>query len=204
MQQSRKSLRLRSYDYSGTGMYFVIVCTHDRKCLFGDVIEGQMRLNDAGRMIDQGWNRLPERFHNVELDQFVVMPNHIHGIIAILSTDVGAPLVGARHSDRDDSGSAGIVSSPAPGLRAGTRPAPTLGRIVGAFKSVTTLEYIRGVRVDQWPAFGQKLWQRDYYERIIRNEKELLEIRKYILENPKRWQEDPENSDVITRHGGSS
>jgi REP element-mobilizing transposase RayT len=120
------------------------------------------------------------------LDEFIVMPNHIHGIIWIGDREpsVGAPLAGARH----------MVESV---QRTGTRPAPTLSDIVRVFKSITTLEYIHGVRENGWISFQGKLWQRNYYERVIRDEEELFEIRKYIQENPLKWDSDPENLNRI-------
>jgi REP element-mobilizing transposase RayT len=102
-------MRLKGYDYSEAGAYFVTVCAQNRECLFGDVVDGEMRLNDAGQMVQNIWNDLPARYPDVETDEFVVMPNHLHGIIVI----VGAPLVGAHSFGTD-------VEN-----RAGTRPAPT-------------------------------------------------------------------------------
>ena len=166
----RRSIRLKGYDYSQAGAYFITLCTQDRACLFGKVVNGEMRLNDAGRMVLAEWNRLPERFPRVVLDAFVVMPNHVHGILVI--TDP-APTVGATV------GATLVV-------------APTVGNIIGAFKSRVTVEYIRGVKTSGWPPFRGRLWQRNYYEHIIRNERALNAIRQYIMENPRRWQMDRE------------
>lgn len=115
----RRSLRLQGFDYSKEGAYFVTVCTRNRECLFGAVVDGKMHLNDVGRVVQSVWDGLSERFSAIELDAFVVMPNHIHGIIT-----VGAPLVGAQEGIPDDG--------------ATTRVAPTVGNIVGTFKSITT------------------------------------------------------------------
>jgi len=172
----RRSIRLKGYDYSQAGAYFITLCTQDRACLFGKVVNGEMRLNDAGRMVLAEWNRLPERFPQVVLDAFVVMPNHVHGILVI--TDP-APTVGAT-----------VGATPTVG--ATTRVAPTVGNIIGAFKSRVTVEYIRGVKTSGWPPFRGRLWQRNYYEHIIRNERALNAIRQYIMENPRRWQMDRE------------
>ncbi len=166
---NRKTIRLKGYDYTQTGAYSVTVCEQDRKCLFGDVKNGEMILNDAGCMIETNWNKLSQRFPNIEPDEFIVMPNHIHGIINI----VGAPLVGARN-----------------GNRAGTRPAPTVGDIMGAFKSITTNEYIRNIKYNNWPSFNKRLWQRNFYEHVIRDENDLNRIREYIMTNPAKWEED--------------
>ncbi len=180
----RRSIRLKGYDYTSPGWYYVTVCTHDRKFFFGDVADGQMRLNDAGRMVDFVWTQLPHQFQHITLDARVVMPNHMHGILVV----VGAPLVGAL-------GGAG-TRRPAPALSlegAGTRPAPTMGDVVGAFKSITTYEYTLGVRQRNWPSFNGRLWQRNFYEHVIRNEHELNTIREYVCLNPSGWAYDPEN-----------
>jgi REP element-mobilizing transposase RayT len=177
--RKRKSLRLSGYDYSRAGAYFVSICTKDQKCLFGEIVNQEIVLNEPGRMITTGWNELAQRFSRIELIEHVIMPNHIHGIIAI----VGVPLVGTRKPIGDSSN------------RADTRPAPTagLGDIVGAFKSITTHEYIRGVRQYEWTPFPGKLWQRNYYEHVVRNEKELTRIREYIRNNPAKWDTDKDN-----------
>ena len=177
----RRSIRLKGYDYSQAGAYFITLCTQDRACLFGRVVNGEMRLNDAGRMVLAEWNRLPERFPQVVLDAFVVMPNHVHGILVI--TDP-APTAGAT---------VGATVGATPTVGATTWVAPTVGNIIGAFKSRVTVEYIRGVKTSGWPPFRGRLWQRNYYEHIIRNERALNAIRRYILENPLRWHLDREN-----------
>jgi putative transposase len=176
----------QEYDYTQAGAYFVTVCAQNHECLFGEVAGNEMVLNDAGRMVQDAWQELPHRFPIIRLDEFVVMPNHFHAIVVITDTDgVRAPLVGAPN-------------------RAGTRPAPTgvgrkpaLGDVIGAFKSITTNLYIRGVREGGWLPFDRRLWQRNYYERVVRNERELNAIRQYIRDNPTRWAEDEENPNRI-------
>jgi putative transposase len=196
----RRSLRLKGYDYGMAGAYFVTICTQDRSCLFGDVVDGAMRLNEAGQMVAALWDGLAERFSNVEIDQFVVMPNHVHGILVldadagvvvkegattrVAPTDgdpVGAPLVGAPVTNGDPVG-APLVGAPA-----------RLGNVVGAFKSLVTTNYIVGVKEKGWPEFGGRLWQRNYYEHIIRDEGALNRIRRYVDDNPARWDFDDEN-----------
>ena len=179
----RRSLRLRGYDYSWAGAYFVTVCTHNRACLFGEIVNGEMQLNDVGRMVATHWRSLSKRFSSVQPDALVVMPNHMHGIIALI--DVGAALVAAQ-------GRARRITPP---RRATTRVAPTasLGRVIGAYKSLTTVAYARGVKMWGWTPFAGKLWQRNYYEHIIRNETDLNRVRQYIMDNPARWAEDPEH-----------
>ena len=92
----RKSIRLKGYDYSQAGLYFITICCQDRACLFGDVVDGKMILNEAGTMIKTEWLKLPERFKNIELHEYAIMPNHFHGILEIIEATVGAPLVGAH------------------------------------------------------------------------------------------------------------
>jgi len=176
--RKRRSIRLKEYDYSQGGMYFVTVCTRHREPFFGVIERGEMQLNDAGDMLVAKWDTLPDRFPAVELDSFVVMPNHVHAILNIVANgDVGAGLV--------------------PAQRATTRVAPSVGDIVGAYKSLTTVAYTHGVRRLGWPAFHERLWQRNYYEHVIRNEESLKQIRQYIADNPARWEFDQDNPSVF-------
>lgn len=183
-EHHRRSIRLPEHDYSLAGWYFVTIVTQGHICLFGEVTAGEITLNDIGHLIERCWNEIPSHFPNVQLDAFVIMPNHIHGII-IITDSVGAGLVPAQ------SNPAGLVPAQ-PGPGATTRVAPTLGDIVGAFKSVTTVEYIRGVKQGRWMPFHKRLWQRNYYEHIIRNERELEAARQYIHDNPANWTSDAE------------
>jgi len=158
----RRSIRLPGYDCAQAGAYFITIVAQGRECLFGQVVSGEMRLNDAGRMTWGEWRALGDRFPAVELDEFVVMPNHIHGIVRIVD--------GAT-----------------------TRDAPTLGDIVGAFKSINTNEYIRSVKTLGWKSVPGRLWQRNYYEHVIRDGASLDRIRRYIAGNPAQWPSDDEN-----------
>lgn len=199
----RQSIRLRDYDYSANGAYFVTICVNQRECLLGQVEGAEMVLSPAGEAVRSVWEGLPQRFSNVVLDEFVPMPNHFHGILFLTDPpDVGASLVGAHADERNDHvgaplvGALGFVNARpnrAGTRRAGTRPAPTLGDIVGAFKSLTTNAYIDGVNQHGWPPFFGRLWQRNYYERIIRNDDEWVRARRYIEENPMQWDLDAEN-----------
>lgn len=193
----RRSIRLRGYDYSQPGAYFVTVVTQDRVCLFGEVVNGEMRLNDVGHMVRQEWADLPSRFPNIDLDAFIIMPNHIHGIIIITDVNpVGAGLVPAQEGATVGRGPVGAGLVPAQ-EGATTRVAPTapntVGDIVGAFKSITTVQYTYGVKHCGWPPFRGRLWQRNYYEHIVRNEESLNRVRDYILNNPLLWETDREN-----------
>jgi putative transposase len=182
----------------------VTICIQDRECLLGEIIIGEMKLNAAGQMIYDWWNCLPNKYPNIKLDEFVIMPNHLHGII-ILYDNVGASLVDAQNNANSI-----IMQKMTPNInpdesnnnihlnnnRAGTRPAPTnigLGDVIGSFKSITTNEYIKGVQNLNWSPFNKRLWQRNYYEHIIRDENELNRIRKYIIDNPFKWDQDKEN-----------
>ena len=181
----RGSIRLAGYDDAQPGSYFVTITLQNRKSLFGRIADGEMRLNDAGKMVAEVWATLPERFTSIESDIYMVMPNHFHGIITI----VGASLVGAQPNEEMD------YKDSASKTGAGTRPAPThLGKVTGAFKSITTVQYVRGAKELGWRPFAVRLWQRNYYEHVIRNEHSLQRIREYIRTNPERWHLDRENS----------
>ncbi len=161
----RRSLRLKGYDYSRHGAYFVTICTKNRECLFGEIANGSMWMNPFGDIVRACWDDLPCHYQHMELDAFVVMPNHIHGIIVLADTVV----------------------------RAGLKPAPTgkrhgLPEIIRAFKTFSS----RRIN-DLHNASGTRLWQRGYYEHIIRNENSLNNIRNYIQFNPAIWQWDREN-----------
>jgi REP element-mobilizing transposase RayT len=182
----RRSIRLKGYDYTQMGVYFITVVTKDREFLFGEVTDGETRLNDAGQAIERWWVELNRKFTMVETDEFVVMPNHFHGIIAIADVRVGADLrVGPASNRNGANGRAGAhIGAP---LRA------SIPWIVHWFKTMTTNEYIRGVKQLGWTGFRGQLWQRNYYEHVIRTQESLDRIRQYIVENPAKWECDPEN-----------
>ena len=150
----RKNLRLKRYDYSNPGYYFVTICTKNRMRLFGDVVQGQMLLNDAGTMIQTVWQTLQQLYTSIRIDEFIVMPDHIHGIIII-----NKPMVGGK------------TTAPCSSI--------SLQNIIKNFKSYTTFKYIKHVQQYAWEPFEKKLWQRSYYEHIIRNEDRLKTIRQY-------------------------
>ena len=154
-----------------------------------------MILNDAGQMIGTQWLALTERFTNVDLHEFIVMPNHFHGILQIVGTPVGAPLVGALRPVGDHTSDESRIGQPqgiAPtGFRNGTVATnKNVGDMLDAFKSITTVEYIRGIKNLGWQPFFSKLWQRNYYEHIIRNEQSYQTIANYIVNNPATWSDD--------------
>ncbi len=171
---SRRSIRLKSYDYAQAGAYFVTICTQNRACLFGDVVDDEMLLNRLGSVAHDEWARTPEIRQEVDFDVFQVMPNHIHGIIVIAENGSGASdvSVGAH-------GRAPLPCKPPTGL---SRAPRSLGSIVAGFKSAAT-KRINVVRHTP----GLPVWQRNYYERVIRNEAELNATRQNIIDNPLNW-----------------
>ena len=187
----RRSIRLKGYDYSRAGAYFVTICIQDRTCLFGGINGGKMVLNDAGYMVQSIWNELPIHYPGVKIDQFIVMPNHIHGIIIL--SDVGAGAPACPNAEQ----SQGIERLEGRGNHGGIAPTMSLPDVVHRFKSFTNTKYIIGVKQHNWQRFPGKLWQRNYYEHIIRNEDELNRIREYIMNNPARWAEDENNPDNL-------
>ena len=152
----RRSIRLKGFDYSNSGYYFITVCCQDKRKLWGVIENDQMTLNDAGKMVESVWSELPKRFPKMVLHNYVIMPNHFHAIIEL--------------SCGDDS--------------------TNISEIIDAFKSITTVEYIHGVKACGWSPFKGKVWQRNYWEHIIRSDDELFDISEYIIYNPVKWQQD--------------
>jgi REP element-mobilizing transposase RayT len=159
----RRSIRLKGYDYAQSGAYFVTLCVQDRMCVLGDIVRNAMVFSDWGRIVAQSWTWLRDQYAYVDLDAWVVMPNHLHGIIAIVGAHRDAPL---------------------PDTPSKRKP---LGQLIGAFKTVSTkrINLMRGTP-------GAKFWQRNYYEHIVRDERDMARIRQYIIDNPRRWTEDRE------------
>lgn len=149
-----------------------------RKCLFGEIVSGVMQLNDAGFMVQAAWRDLPNRYADVESDAFI-MPNHIHGIVVL----VGAGPCARPKEDGQPQGVAPTRNS----------SALSLPDVVHRFKSITTKRYIDGIKQVGWPSIARRLWQRNYFEHVIRNDESLQRIRQYIHDNPARWEFDREN-----------
>jgi REP element-mobilizing transposase RayT len=152
--------------------------------LFGDVVDGEMRLNDAGRMIASTWQETPQHYPDVVIDSFVVMPNHVHGIIGIIRTplcDKSPSVVMSGNADAMGIDDLGRTRKSALTVSDNT----SLCEIVQRFKSLTTRRFIEGVEHCGWPRFCGRLWHRNYYERILRNQSALLCVRRYIAENPR-------------------
>ena len=258
----RRSIRLKGYDYSQAGLYYITICVQNRICLFGEIVgaplvgaqndgiqnmdtqndvvqnvdvqnncvqnigiiqnetgfgnnngradnDGSQMgrpqmgrpqghaptgatiiLNDAGIMVETEWLKLTERFPNIKLHEYVVMPNHFHAILQIV--DVGASLVGAQNIAQNETNDCDEMDMGRPQGHAPTHEPTnkTVGDMLDAFKSITTVEYIHGVKTLDWPRFDKKLWQRDYWEHIIRDEQSYLKISEYIINNPKNWNTD--------------
>ena len=220
-QHHRHAMRLKGYDYAQAGAYFVTVCTYDRACLLGDIVDGTMRLNDAGQVVQEGWTAIARQYSDIAIDAFVVMPNHIHGIIMIAdpgttgptgatTTPVGAPFIASNpgsvphptpHSGPPDRpGPGDTVTIPVGTPFMASNPvshsnttgamnrAPTVGKIVRAYKARVTVAINQ--RRGTW---GVPVWQRNFYDHIIRDDEALDRIRQYIVDNPPQWAHDPEN-----------
>jgi putative transposase len=189
----RRSIRLTGYDYSQTGAYFVTICTQNRECLFGDIVDGEMGLNDAGCIVKQCWDNIPAHFSHVELDEFIVMPNHVHGIIVIVGAQFIAPcgtITPSNHNATNNDKNHGAMKQGA------INRAPTIGEIVRVFKARCTHAINQTHNTP-----GHPVWQRNYYEHIIRDDEEINRIREYIIENPAKWTKDNDNPGNIIRRG---
>jgi len=160
-------MRLGGYDYSQEGMFFVTICTLGRELLLVP--------DYASEMVEKYWRKLSEKFPGTEIGEYVIMPNHIHGILLIVGAD---PCVGPYYTNEK------------------------LPRMVQWFKTFTTNAYIKGIKDSGWQPFDGKLWQRGYHEKIIRTETELRALSEYIRANPDKWDEDTENPMMTERHNG--
>jgi REP element-mobilizing transposase RayT len=203
----RRSIRLKGYDYSQAGLYFVTICCQDNIHRFGKIENGEMLLNDFGTITYDEWVKLSERYPNLLLDVFQIMPNHIHGIIALDEMAVGATLAVAPNKNtiapNQNAVALNDVGAVAPNqntiapnqnatapndVGAGASPAPTIGNIVGAYKSLVANKCLEIYKLRN--EYMGKLWQRNYWEHIIRDEKSYQNIANYILNNPANWQKD--------------
>ncbi len=184
----RRSIRLDGYDYSRAGAYFVTICTHERAPLFGAIEDGRVCLTESGRVVETTWSEIPGNHPGVEIDTFVVMPNHVHGILVMVDPvsgsgrDESRPYVAPAPSSKTEGSAVRALR----GSGAIHRALP-LGEIVRAFKArvTTAIRRQRGTTDD--------VWQRGYYEHVIRDEASLDRIRKYVVENPARWAFDRDN-----------
>jgi len=193
----RRSIRLKGYDYSSAGAYYVTIVAWRRECLFGEVVEKEMRLNKVGKIVEWEWLELQKRLSYVTLGAHMVMPNHFHGILFI-HENVGATRRGQAISQSSSESlqtntTTGMDGSPLP---RGPKPA-SLGAILSQFKSRATKRIWRFPELKETP-----IWQRNYYEHIIRNETDLQNKTDYIESNPLLWDDDDENPININKTPG--
>ncbi len=197
-KHNRRSIRLPGWDYRRPAAYFVTICAHRRRCLFGEVIDGQVTLDACGRIVVEEWHRSPSIREEIETDAFIVMPNHIHGIVIIAPPDAPRPItpdgyivhVGTNRGENPvgTHGTRGMTFGPRGSLQrrsASGRPvrqARSLGSFVAGFKSAATARINRHRGTP-----GEPVWQGRYYERIIRDAREWRAVRRYIRQNPARW-----------------
>ena len=183
-KHNRRSIRLKNYDYSQKGIYFVTICTQNHACLFGKILDGIMKLNEYGIIIRNEWVKLATTRDEIELDEFVVMPNHFHGIVAF-TEPVGAihesPSVRAIH----ELPSVRAIHELPLHMTQIQRRNMGLPKIIGRFKMLSSKQ-INILRKTP----GTKIWQRNYWEHVVRDEIELNRIRKYTKENPIKWETD--------------
>lgn len=202
---NRRSLRLQNYDYSQAGFYFITICCHGNVCRFGCIGNDEMVLNDYGIIARQEWIALPARFPTVQLDLFQIMPNHMHGIVVLSSTGspgaitqnqpVGVgqgqalPLRDAHiHTGGLPDANSSPVGAPLAGARSEVIFTPTIGDVVGAYKSLVANKCLMVSKSkNNWLG---RFWQRNFYEHVIRDEESYLKIADYIETNPQRWAED--------------
>ena len=231
----RRSIRLKGYDYSQEGAYFITICVKDRACLFGKITNGEMHLNEAGLMVDKWWQKIPGKFPDIELAAYQIMPNHFHAVVInVGATPRGRPgnqidpttipgrpdtqtVTTVLHDSPDTQTHTGALTDSDEilnvemnaeqlmfgtilhegdhvgndaGNPGGDHVGSPLHHVVGWFKTMTTNDYIRNVKQNGWSPFNKKLWQRNYYEHIIRNDNSFQRIESYIYNNPRNWKAD--------------
>ena len=203
-QTSRKSLRLENYDYSSSGLYFITISVQNKLCLFGEIQNSKMNIFESGEMIEKYWLELENKFDNVKLHNFIIMPNHFHGILEIKKTNKNCDCKICRgtpcgypdnninwYSDNWNNIENNNFNTNNQGTHKGCPYNKiVLWNIIWAFKSETTNAYIKLVYENKANPFNKKLWQRNFYEHIIREEKEYLKIAEYIEHNVEEWEED--------------
>jgi len=178
----RRSIRLQDYDYSSEGAYFVTICARHRECLFGEIQNEQMILNEYGKIVEQCWLDLPNHYHNIVLDAYIIMPNHFHGIIFITDNVDNVDNVRAIHELHLHELPLHELPLQSSQQSSQQRRKMLLPKIIGRFK-MNAAKQINQIRNTP----GIPVWQRNYYEHIIRNEESLNNIRNYIVNNPSKW-----------------
>ena len=204
----RRSIRLKGYDYSKAGLYFITICVKNHQCLFGNIVENKIILNDAGYMVEKWYYELENKYPDKKCREMIVMPNHFHCIVentkimnkhgmsirdvngtTIRDAHVGTSLHGRPKTNEQILKPQYVINN--------KKYIATIGDTMDWFKTMTTNEYIHGVKIYNWKRFDKKLWQRNYWEHIIRNGAEYKRIADYINENPAKWIDDkfnPQNS----------
>lgn len=190
----RHSIRLKEYDYSQSGAYFITICTKQKEYYFGEIADKTMMLNDTGKMIEKWWYKLKNKFSNIKLDKYIIMPNHIHGIIMIDDGQTHNIKLGQTHDVIGQTHRSAPTTTTTKNKQiivgANLCVHPNISRIIQWFKSMSTNKYIQNIKNNNCPEFNGKLWQRNYYDHIVRNDEELNNIRRYIQDNPINWKED--------------
>ena len=203
---NRKSLRLKHYDYSKEGYYFITIVTQNREHLFGEIVEGEMVLNEAGVMVEKWYIKLEDKFQNISNHEMVIMPNHIHFIVEIVRANLCVcpstlkgqiwGLKGQTHRSAPTQNNMSILVGADPCVRPNVneikcvRPNISLGDVIQWFKTMTTNAYIKMVKNGTLPPFNKRIWQRNYYEHVVRDDVDYVRLETYIQNNPQKWEED--------------
>jgi REP element-mobilizing transposase RayT len=174
---SRRSIRLPEYDYTQEGGYYITICIHNKKCFLGNIQKNTVQLSQAGEMVEYYLQGIPNKYPHISIGEYVIMPNHIHFIMNVGATQCGRP-------DKAQCG------------RPDKTTQPSIGMIIGWFKTITTNYYIRGVKQGIYQSYDTHFWQRNYYEHIIRDDKDLFRIYEYIRGNPFNWKNDEMYHDI--------
>jgi len=172
--RQRKPNRLKNFDYSSVGYYYITICTKNKQHYFGEILDNKMILNEYGKIINKYWKSIPNHYQNVLLDEFIIMPNHIHGIVVIIRLN------------NNNQSTVGTGHCPVPTINMQNNHYGLLSKIINGFKNVSTKTIRKQTNSFQW--------QRSFYEHIIRNEESLNKIRQYVRENPINWNNDRNNS----------
>ncbi|MDR0799264.1 MAG: transposase [Dysgonamonadaceae bacterium] len=192
----RRSIRLRDYDYSQAGLYFVTICVQKHECMFGKITDGEMILNEYGKTANDCWLDIPQHYPNVVLHEFVVMPNHVHGIIEIITNDDGTG-VGAKNFSPCNNNSPNNNELPMDKRanddewandKGANNYSPLRRQPCGTSRTIGAI--VRGFKIGVTKQIGYSVWQRNYFEHIIQNEKRHWIIVDYINNNPARWETD--------------
>lgn len=178
----RRSIRIPTYDYATPGVYYVTIVVQHRACILGSVVDGTVQLSHFGQAVDCWWGNISVHFPTAQHDAYVIMPNHLHGLLR---------LGYETHEDRGE-------------LIPAITDSVNLGRVLQWFKSKTTYDYQIGMQFYGWPPYPRRLWQRNYYEHIVRSDADLDRIRAYILVNPTQWENDAEMRHASGGFDGSS